>query len=192
MLQRLRKQLGKPVHLVHRLDAAASGCLLVATDPELVAPLASALADGKKTYVALVRGVCRGQQTVLVDRPLLDDNGILKEARTRFSCLASSEEPRCSLVEAELLTGRLHQIRRHIRGLSHPILGDRAHGDKKENRWWKEHYGVGRLFLHAIRLEFTLPGSETTRVYCPLFDDMEHVVRRLPFWEQVEEWLAGR
>ncbi len=134
LLQRARRQLGKPVHLVHRLDAAASGCLLLATDAALVAPLAGALRDGKKTYHALVRGVCRGPQSVLVDRPLRDDNGIMKDARTRLTCLASSEEPRCSLVEAELLTGRFHQIRRHLRGLSHPILGDRARAFRGRTR----------------------------------------------------------
>ncbi len=182
VLQRVRDQLGCFVYPIHRLDAAASGCLLMATERTMAGPLSLALRAGVKTYVALVRGVCRGPQSVTVDRALKDDTGRIKEAQTQLTCLASAAHPRCSLVRARPETGRYHQIRRHLRGLSHPIIGDRAHGDSHVNRWWRREGGVDRLALHCLRLELHLPDGTPLSVRCPLFSDLATPWRALPLW----------
>lgn len=181
-VQQVRDLVGAHVHPIHRLDAAASGCLLFATDAALAGPLSVALAAGEKTYVALVRGVCKGPPSVVVDRPLKDDNGLLKEARSALLCVASTPEPRCSLVRAMPETGRFHQIRRHLAGISHPIVGDVGHGDRHTNRWWREQRGLDRLALHALSLSLDLPGGGRLEVNCPLFEDMARVLRALPLW----------
>jgi len=190
-LQRVRDQLGCSVYPIHRLDAAASGCLLFGTDRDAAGVLAGALGRGEKTYVALVRGVCGEPSSVDVQRPLRDDNGIIKEARTLLSCAARSREPPCSLVVARPVTGRYHQIRRHLRGLSHPIIGDRQHGDKQVNRLWREHRGVDRLALHCLSITFQAPDGGRVEATCPLFDDMATSLRQLPFFDEVARKLPA-
>lgn len=89
VVQLLRDQLGRHVYPVHRLDRGASGCLLVATAREVAGPLNAALADADKIYVAFVRGAF-AKETALVETPMKDDNGILKDARSRVRRLGAS------------------------------------------------------------------------------------------------------
>ncbi len=184
-LQRVRDQVGCSVYPIHRLDAAASGCLLFATDRAMAGPLSAALTAGDKTYVALVRGVCGEPSHVVVDRALRDDQGIVKEAVTEFTCIARTPEPRCSLVIARPKTGRFHQIRRHLRGISHPIIGDVGHGDRHVNRWWRDNGGIHRLALHCLSLSLELPGGGRLEVTSPLFEDLGAAWAPLPFWPDV-------
>ncbi len=181
-LQLLRDQLGRTVYPIHRLDRGASGCVIFATDRDLAGALAVALAEGTKTYVALVRGACGEPSQVTVDRPLVDDTGREKEARTHLACVARCLEPSSSLVVARPVTGRYHQIRRHLRGLSHPILGDRQHGDGPINRTWRADHGLCGLALHALAVTFEVPGQGPQRVVCPLFADLHRLLSGLPLW----------
>ncbi|MFW6180369.1 MAG: RluA family pseudouridine synthase [Spirochaetota bacterium] len=130
-------------------------------------PAGSAPAGGvRKQYLALVRG--RPEPEGLVSAPLSTrDGGEPAEAATRYTLLASSElqEPvgpypaaRVSLVRLELLTGRYHQARRHLRYLDHPVLGDRRYGDRFYNRFLAGRLG-GTLFLHCSLLEIRHPSS---------------------------------
>jgi len=187
-LQRVRDQVGCEVYPIHRLDAAASGCLLFATQRRRAGELSSALGVGEKTYVALVRGVCGEPDSVVVNRALEDDNAISKSATTAFVCLGRCEQTRCSLVMARPQTGRYHQIRRHLRGLSHPIIGDRAHGDSHVNRWWRQR-GMDRLGLHCVSMRLKLPMGESIEVDCPLFDDLWQSWTCLTFWDEVVDKL---
>src|SRR5262249_25174725 len=141
VLQTLRDQLGRWVYPVHRLDRGASGALLVATDKARTGALHEALTKGEKVYLAHVRGSLPGTDSVVVEVPMKDDNGIVKEARSVVRALGTSTEPRCSLLEVRPETGRYHQVRRHVRDLGHPVIGDREHGDSKVNRWWRERAG---------------------------------------------------
>lgn len=188
MVQRLRDQLGQRIWLAHRLDRATSGCLVIALDPERVAPLADALSAGRKTYVALVRGQVR-ESEFQVDRPLKDERGRMKDALTDFSVLACSAEPRCSLVEARPKTGRTHQIRRHLVGLSHPILGDSKHGDTRENRRWREQWSLPRLALHCRSIAFQ-PFDNPVKVVAPLPEDLRALFRQMPWWNEVKGVLC--
>lgn len=183
-VQLLRDQLGVYVYPVHRLDRGASGVLIFATEQEQVYPLHQALQAGQKRYWALCRGAWRLPQTqTWVENPMEDDNGLIKDARTAVRLLGSDRDPRCCLLAADPESGRYHQVRRHLRDLAHPILGDNDHGDSRVNRDWRIERGLGRLALHCASVRLELPeGSLTLR--CPLFEDLYAVLQPLPLWAQ--------
>lgn len=176
---RLRAQFGKLIFLVHRLDRATSGCLLLAFDRDTASSLGKALmsrqvdkavfekAAFEKDYWA----VCRGwpEQEFVVDHDLDGGPGkpLKKSAITRFTRLAMAElalpsagfdTSRYALLCAQPQTGRFRQIRRHLKHLSHHLIGDTSHGDGRHNRHFRMQ-GVHRMLLHAWRLQFAHPGS---------------------------------
>lgn len=200
MLQRTREAVQERVNLVHRLDRGASGCLLLTmakSDEEgmnATAILQETMRDATKTYVALVRGegVLKGRDFKKegwfeVSRPIKDEKGNLNDATTLFRFVAGQDNdsgnldrPRASLVLARPSTGRWHQIRRHLNGLSHPILGDSSHGNSKTNREWREKRGLlpERTCLHLLKLE--LPETNVCppiNAFCPLADDMMSLLK---------------
>lgn len=183
-LQIVRDQVGQHVYPVSRLDRPASGCLTFGLSSDAARELQQALqADtAVKEYVCHVRGHWRREGLIVSDKPMKDDNGRLKEARTDVHCLATQPEPRCSILHARPHTGRYHQVRRHVRDLGHPILLDQAHGDTKLNRWWRHDRGVSRLGLHCLRLSLELPRGESIRVECPLFEDLHRWWSALDLW----------
>ncbi|MFZ5480307.1 MAG: RluA family pseudouridine synthase [Myxococcota bacterium] len=178
-LQIVRNQIGRSVWPIHRLDRQVSGCLLFGKTSEAAGRIHAELGEGRKRYVALVRGAWRlDEEEVVVETPMKDDNGILKDARSIVRVIATSDEPRCSLLLVEPRTGRYHQVRRHVRDLHHPVLGDAKHGDGKENRAWKAR-GVQRIALHCLSVE-----AGPIAVTCPLFEDLAVVLRAMPWWEE--------
>ncbi len=184
-LQVVRDQLGRHVYPIHRLDRSASGCLLFATTREWAGPLSAAMADesARKTYLAFVRGSFTEHGPVAIDTPMKDDNGILREAHSVVWCVGRSPEPRCSLLRVEPRTGRYHQVRRHVRDLHCPIIGDTDHGDSHVNRWWRDTYGPMRLGLHCLSLDIPLPSGGRLSTVCPLFTDQATLWARLPWWD---------
>jgi tRNA pseudouridine65 synthase len=118
---------------------------------------------------------------VAITTPMKDTKGILREAHTDARVIATCEDPRCSLVLATPRTGRFHQIRRHLRDLSHPVLGDGVHGDSRVNRWWRENRGLGRLALHNLSL--VVPAFAID-VRCPIPTDLRAVWSALPLWQE--------
>ena len=200
-VQLLRDQIGQRVYPVHRLDKGTSGVLLFALDPATARAVAAQFAAGdtRKLYLAVVRGWPPEQG--LVDRALggVEDDLLPtpdpapKSARTRFRRLATVELPvpidrypaaRYALLELEPLSGRRHQLRRHLNGLSHPIIGDTTYGSGRHNRLFRERYGCARLLLACTSLEFTHPADHRrVRVEAPLGDDFASVVERLG-WTQ--------
>ena len=180
LADRLREQLGVPVFLVHRLDRATSGCLLLAFDRDSASALGRSLMaqDFEKDYLA----VCRGwpaQDRFEVDYALDGGPGKpeRKPARTQFQVLARGEQPwplagfetsRFALLRCRPLSGRFRQIRRHLHHLSHHLIGDTSHGDGRRNRQFRM-AGVHRMLLHAERLRFPHPlGGEPIDVRAPL------------------------
>ncbi|MGV8943488.1 pseudouridine synthase [Thermomonas sp.] len=167
---RLREQFGKPIFLIHRLDRATSGCLLLAFDRETASTLGKAVMAGgiEKDYLA----VCRGwptEQMFTVDHPLDGGPGkpLKKPAQTAFAVLARCEldlpsagfaTSRYALLRASPITGRFRQIRRHLKHLSHHLIGDTSHGDGRHNRQFRM-LGIHRMLLHAQRLGFVHPQS---------------------------------
>jgi tRNA pseudouridine65 synthase len=171
IVQTLRDQLGQRVHPVHRLDKGTCGVLLLALHAEAARGLAMAFQRHavSKTYLALVRGWA--PDAVEVDHPLRPDDTPpdtpAQSAHSRLRRLAALTWPeaadpgfattRISLVEAQPTTGRRHQIRRHLKHIAHPIIGDATHGKGPLNRWWAERLGRQRLWLHAWRLQIDHP-----------------------------------
>jgi tRNA pseudouridine65 synthase len=166
---RLREQFGRPIFLVHRLDRATSGCLLLAFDRDTASALGKVLMSREVEKDYLV--VCRGwpAETFVVDYPLDGGPGkpVKKPAITRFSRLATTElqwpsagfeTSRYALLRAQPETGRFRQIRRHLKHLSHHLIGDTSHGDGRHNRHFRM-LGIHRMLLHAQRLAFVHPAN---------------------------------
>ncbi|HBK46948.1 MAG TPA: pseudouridylate synthase [Xanthomonadaceae bacterium] len=179
LADRLREQLGRPIFLVHRLDRATSGCLLLAFDRESASALGKALMGGavEKDYLA----VCRGwpaETGFSVDHDLDGGPGkpLKKPAVTHFQRLLTGElavpssgfpTSRYALLRCQPQTGRFRQIRRHLKHLSHHLIGDTSHGDGRHNRTFRM-LGVHRMLLHAERLAFPHPGGGRVEVRAPL------------------------
>jgi tRNA pseudouridine65 synthase len=165
-----REALGADVSPAHRLDRGTSGVLLFARGAEIAARLQAAFEGGQieKTYLALVRGAPPDEG--VVDHPIPRREGgprvaAITRFRTRFRADAARlgdlppEVRRASLVEVRPLTGRLHQVRRHMKHLSHPLIGDANYGKGALNRAFAEAIGLRRLALHAASLELAHPVS---------------------------------
>ena len=174
-LVRARAIAGCHVHPVHRLDRATSGVLLFALDEQAAAALGAQLeAHGfDKRYLALVRGLT--EDAFEIDYPLraleAGPEAEKKPARSSLTRLGSFE--RYSLLETIPHTGRSHQLRRHLKHVSHPILGDTRYGDGAHNRACRERFGLHRLALHAAALSFTHPSSgERLTCHAPLPTDL--------------------
>lgn len=185
-LARARELAGCYVHPVHRLDRATSGVLLFALGPEPAAALGAQLAAGgfEKRYLALARGLA--PERVEVDHPLAREPGAeRKPARTTLVRLGTFE--RYSLVAATPHTGRPHQVRRHLKHLSLPILGDTRYGKGDHNRACRERFALHRLALHAAQLAFTHPrtGSRVV-VRAPLPADLAAPLAAMGLLEAAE------
>lgn len=165
-VQQLRDQISRKVYPVHRLDRKTSGVLLFALEPEISSSVQQQFAEQlvKKTYLAIVRGWTEAIGTI--DYPLTNDRGKEQEACTQYRTLRQAEIPvpsgkhstsRYALLEIRPETGRHHQIRKHLAHIFHPILGDRPHGCNKQNRMWKERFGLTEMMLHAQCLSLTHP-----------------------------------
>ena len=169
LADRLREHFARPIFLVHRLDRATSGCLLLAFDRETASTLGKTLLarDVEKDYLA----VCRGwpEERFTIDHPLDGGPGkpLKKPAITEFVRLATCEldlpssgfaTSRYALLRARPLTGRFRQIRRHLKHASHHLIGDTSHGDGRHNRAFRM-LGIHRMLLHAERLAFLHPVS---------------------------------
>lgn len=165
---RLREQFGRPIFLVHRLDRATSGCLLLAFDRDTASALGKTLMSHavEKDYWAICRG-WPAQTLFTVDHPLDGGPGkpLKKAAQTAFEVLATCElalpsagfpTSRYAWLRASPKTGRFRQIRRHLKHLSHHLIGDSSHGDGRHNRSFRS-LGIHRMLLHARRLAFTHP-----------------------------------
>ncbi len=177
-LQMLRDQLGRMVWPAHRLDKGTSGVLLFALDADTARLLSQAFESGQglqKTYRAVVRGW--PADSGLIDHPLKrmpDDMRTerleVQPAQSRFATLRRFELPipqsqaqqgfastRCAEVALEPLTGRRHQLRRHMKHIAHPILGDATHGKGPLNRAVADLIGLQRLWLHAECIQLPHP-----------------------------------
>jgi len=192
-LQLLRDQLGQRVHPIHRLDRPASGCLLFALTRRAIPSLQQALASEEaiKSYLAFVRGEWRRERQVVVDNPMKDDRGRMRDALSVVACVGTSREPRCSLLRVWPRTGRFHQVRRHVRDLDHPVLGDAAHGDTRVNRQWREQYALPRLGLHCLSLDLPLPNGGRLRATCPVYEDLQRVWRAMPWWDEAVDAIPA-
>jgi 23S rRNA pseudouridine955/2504/2580 synthase len=191
IIEQLRRELPdlRFMELVHRLDRETSGVLLVALKRSALVELHRMLRDGevRKTYLALAVGHWRDQLRHVKlplhkfhtedgeRRVMVRDDG--QHAHTIFRLMA--RYPGFSLLEAELKTGRTHQIRVHLASLKHPIAMDDKYGDFELNRTLKKQ-GLKRMFLHAARLELTHPlTGQPLSLEAPLPPDLQGFLQSL-------------
>lgn len=205
-LQIVRDQLGQWVYPFHRLDKAASGALVFALDKETARHMTDLFTIGNisKSYLAVVRGITKEEERI--DHALkehldkksdrrTDPDKPAQDAVTEYRRLATCELPhavgryataRYSLVKARPLTGRNHQIRRHMKHIFHPIIGDTTYGDGKQNTFFREQFKCERLLLHAHALAFIHPHSgEQLHIHAPLDEAFKALLEEL-HWGGVE------
>ena len=177
LLQTLRDQLNTFVYPIHRLDRPTAGLILFALSGKAAAKMVEQFTQRTVTkyYQALVRGFA--PENGVINRPLREKFGEelspestmdnpTQEAVTHYEVLARYQAPwplgkysetRFSLLEIRPLTGRWHQIRRHLNHIAYPVLGDHRHGDHRYNQMVHAQTGVYRMLLTAMRLDFRHP-----------------------------------
>jgi tRNA pseudouridine65 synthase len=175
----VRDQLGQWVYPVHRIDKSTSGVLVFALDPETARLMTDLFSNGKilKNYIAVVRGFTKELERI--DYPLrelrdrmtdqkADRDKPAQRALTDYRRLATVEIPRpvgpyasarFSLVQVTPLTGRNHQIRRHMKHIFHPVINDTTYGDGKQNIFFRSNLNCRRMLLHAKNVGFVHPLS---------------------------------
>lgn len=179
----------KRLELVHRLDRATSGCLLVAKKASVLKALHEQIREDKmeKSYVTLLRGQVL-EKRIKIDEPLrkfvtksgermvhVSPDG--KESQTIFFPKQVFDE--CTLADVKLITGRTHQIRVHSLHFKHPVAGDDKYGDEYFNGQMKA-VGLKRMFLHARSLRFTHPVTgEVMNPVAPLDKQLTAVIKKL-------------
>ncbi|UPT77835.1 tRNA pseudouridine(65) synthase TruC [Sulfurovum sp. XGS-02] len=205
-LQLVRDQIGEYVYPIHRLDKPTSGVLLFALNAQVAKTMSLLFRSSQvhKEYMAVVRGFT--EDASLIDHPLkqmLDTKeqkkqGITKEvqeAQTAYERLATVELPfpvsrypvaRYSLVKLFPKTGRKHQLRRHMKHIFHPIIGDTKHGRGEHNTLFREKYVCHRLLLHSNRISFIHPVHQEKIVIEATLDDTWQRIFKEFGWEQVE------
>ncbi len=205
-LQIVRDQIGQYVYPVHRLDKPTSGVLVLALSPDVARAMGELFQNHgtiEKSYLAVVRGFAPAAGTI--DHPLTEQLDKITDkkaqqdkpaqtALTDFVCLGTVELPyqidryptsRYSLVRAKPKTGRKHQIRRHLKHLAHPIIGDAKHGKGNHNRYFAEHLAANRLLLHCQTMAFPHPvtGLPLT-IEAPLDETMTNLLTKFG-WQQL-------
>lgn len=185
MMDVLRDYCGHYVYAVHRLDRKTTGVLLFAKNQEVHSLLNKAFEERtvQKIYLAIVRGYVEDE--ILIDYPLVNTKNKMQDAVTQIKCMIRSEidlphgpfqTSRYSLVSLTPLTGRTHQLRRHMNHIRHPIIGDRPYGCNKQNRLLLENFGLQDLMLHAFSLSFQHPVSgHNTRLIAPLQSEFKRM-----------------
>jgi tRNA pseudouridine65 synthase len=205
LLQMVRDQLNRHLYPVHRLDKPTSGILVFALNPGAARSLAKSFARRQvhKTYLAVVRGYIA--EVGEVDYPLSGSadgeamDRARRPARTGYLRLDTTElavavgryaTARYSLVQVAPVTGRMHQIRRHMRHLRHPIINDRQYGDNKHNRFFSEILACRRLLLAATAIRFPHPRTRaTTSLTAPLDAEFTRLLERLGWGDAVpRQW----
>jgi len=191
---------------VHRLDKPTSGVLIFALSSEMARVLSEQFLHRKvkKKYLAVVRGTPKPQDTI--DHPLREELDKIsdkmarkdkpaQEAVTHIKTLAQIELPvqvdkyptsRYALVEANPVTGRKHQIRRHLRHINHSINGDGTHGNSKHNRVFENEFKIRRLLLTCKQMTFQHPKTDVElTINAQLSSEFNEIIERLGWKEYI-------
>ncbi len=191
LLRVTRDTLGRYVYPLHRLDRGASGAVLFALNEHAARVLNRSFADRslEKRYLALTRG--HPPEHGLIDHPIPRAPGEERvPAQTEYFRIGTFE--RYALVVALPRTGRLHQIRRHLKHVSCPLIGDVRYGKGEHNRLFREQYALDRLALHAAALRFVHPvtGQRMT-VRAPLLGSFSDCLARLSLQDAANSAIAA-
>ena len=181
LVARLERQSGQQVFPVHRLDRGTSGVQVLALDSETARRVSDSFAQGlvEKVYWALVRGVAPDEVWIDHAIPASEDKDAPRVAAQTFVKRLRTFG-RYSLVEARPKTGRLHQVRRHLKHISCPLIGDVNYGKGEHNRLFRTRYDLHRLFLHAVSLTLPHPRTNVLQTFhAPLSAELERVLEAL-------------
>lgn len=177
--------------IVHRLDKDTSGILMVAKHDDSHKDLARQIQERRveKHYLTLVRGIMESSSGT-IEAPLLKSqirgrNKVMispskkaKDSLTHFKVIETFGD-QYSLLEVQIITGRMHQIRVHLAAIHHPVVGDELYGQSKMNSWF-EKQGLKRQFLHAFRLKFQHPRTQKWMEFeAPLPEDLKGILKTL-------------
>mgnify|MGYP003322544448 CR=1 FL=1 len=188
IIEALKSQYKEPIELVHRLDRATSGCLILAKKRSVLKALHEQLFNHQleKRYIALVKNSWSKKRHT-VDAPIYQNsrNSVIdskgKESLSHFHPLKNFQidDFSASLVDVVIETGRTHQIRVHAKYVEHPLAQDNKYGDPNFDKLMKKKR-LNRLFLHAKAITFTNPmTNEIQKVSAPLPDDLEKFLAKL-------------
>ena len=188
IIEALKSQYKEPIDLVHRLDRATSGCLILAKKRSVLKALHEQLFNHQleKRYIALVKNSWSKKRHT-VDAPIYQNsrNSVIdskgKESLSHFHPLKNFQidDYSASLVDVVIETGRTHQIRVHAKYAEHPLAQDNKYGDPNFDKLMKKK-GLNRLFLHAKAITFTNPmTNEIQKISAPLPDDLEKFLAKL-------------
>ncbi len=177
----VRDQIGQYVYPIHRLDKPTSGVLVFALSKEVARSMSELIINGgfKKEYLAVVRGYADEKGEIdyalkevldkMTDKKARRDKEP-QEAYTAYEKLSQVELPfavgryastRYSFLRLKPTTGRKHQLRRHMKHILHPIVGDTKYGRNEHNVFFREYFDCHRLLLHASKLSFIHPVLNT-------------------------------
>ncbi|MBU2178546.1 MAG: tRNA pseudouridine(65) synthase TruC [Gammaproteobacteria bacterium] len=209
VMQTLRNQLGRHVFPVHRLDRPTSGVLVFALSSDIARLLTEQHQEEswQKFYLAIVRGYVKAP--LLLDYPLFEQldkiadkqanqHKAAQDARTAIWPIAQVELPvpvgrypaaRYSLVALQPLTGRKHQLRRHLAHLRHPIVGDTSHGDGKHNQLFAKHLSAQRLMLVAKRLQLKHPVTGELLLFDAGLQELKPLFTEFG-WQATDDYFA--
>ena len=204
LLSLVRAQTGKLVHTAHRLDRPVSGVMALALNRETLASLGKAFEQRqvRKYYLAVVRGWPQNEGTISHPlQPPRDERSAQSPARpatTHFERIAKVEIPvpvhpypasRYSLLALRPESGRRHQLRRHMKHISHHLIGDTTYGRGEHNRIFRESYGCERLLLHAWSLRFSHPSTHQDMYFeAPLDPVFSSIIRAFDWLTPLEDW----
>lgn len=206
-IQILRDQIGQWVWPAHRLDRGTSGVLLFALSTEMASRLGKQFEAGTvgKRYLAVVRGFPPLEGSI--DHPLKRQRDAYEyagerssneaqPALTHFRKLATIELPiavdrypssRYALLELHPETGRRHQLRRHLKHLAHPIIGDATYGKGRHNRFFAEHFACQRMLLACTALAFDHPADgRRLEITAPVLGEFAATLAQLGWTEAVQ------
>jgi tRNA pseudouridine65 synthase len=173
LLQQVRDALGTYVFPVHRLDRGASGIALFALDKDAARAFAAAWPAADKRYLAITRG--HPPERATIDHPIAREPGAPRvPAITEIARLDTFG--RYALVEARPRTGRLHQIRKHLKHVACPLIGDVRYGKGEHNRIFRERFALHRLALHCASLAVAHPDGGALAIDCALPPDLERAI----------------
>lgn len=182
---------GRKIFPVHRLDKQTCGVLVYAFTPAVSAKLAEAFRGRgvRKKYLAIVHGEI--PKDGVIDKALPKNKSKeMQAAKTNYARVYShrlvleNEERSYSLVRLEPTTGRYHQLRRHLRSIEHPIVGDPEYGNKWNNRVFEKEFGITRTLLSAVFLSFPDPDAVTRLVTITTKPDEDFLkIAKAWFWE---------
>jgi len=169
LLQQVRDAVGAYVYPIHRLDRGASGIVLFALDRDAARAFSAAWPDADKRYLAITRG--HPPEHVVIDHPIPKAPGE-QRVPAITEIWRTDTFGRYALVEARPHTGRLHQIRRHLKHVACPLIGDVRYGKGEHNRLFRERFALHRLALHCTALRVAHPDGGELAVTCALAPDL--------------------